>query len=55
MVECEASTFPLDNLTKVSMAAHSTQCLIISTLICSLERGRHFGAFLPLILGIQWH
>ena len=26
MVECEASTFPLVNLTKVSMAAHSTQC-----------------------------
>ena len=26
MVECEASTFPLVNLTKVSTAAHSTQC-----------------------------
>ena len=26
MVECEASTFRLVNLTKVSMAAHSTQC-----------------------------
>ena len=26
MVECEASMFPLVNLTKVSMAAHSTQC-----------------------------
>ena len=25
MVECEASTFPLVNLTKVSTAAHSTQ------------------------------
>ena len=31
MVECEASTFPLVNLTKVSTAAHSTQCLIILT------------------------
>ena len=29
MVECEASTFPLDNLTKVSTAAHSTQYPII--------------------------
>ena len=26
MVEWEASTFPLVNLTKVSTAAHSTQC-----------------------------
>ena len=26
MVECEASTFSLVNLTKVSTAAHSTQC-----------------------------
>ena len=26
MVGCEASTFPLVNLTKVSTAAHSTQC-----------------------------
>ena len=26
MVECEASTFHLVNLTKVSTAAHSTQC-----------------------------
>ena len=26
MVDCEASTFPLVNLTKVSTAAHSTQC-----------------------------
>ena len=33
MVECEASTFPLDNLTKVSTAAHSTQYPIILTLI----------------------
>ena len=39
MVDCEASTFPLVNLTKVSTAAHSTQCLIISTLNCLLERG----------------
>ena len=30
MVECEASTFPLVNSTKVSTAAHSTQCLVIS-------------------------
>ena len=26
MVECEASTFPLVNLTRVSTDAHSTQC-----------------------------
>ena len=26
LVECEASTFPLVNLTRVSTAAHSTQC-----------------------------
>ena len=30
MVDCEASTFPLVNLTKVSTAAHSTQCFVIS-------------------------
>ena len=39
MVNCEASTFPLVNLTRVSTAAHSTQCLIISTLNCLIERG----------------
>ena len=39
MVDCEASTFPLVNLTKVSTAAHSTQCLVISTLNCFIERG----------------
>ena len=55
MVDCEASKFPLVNLTKVSTAAHSTQYLIISTLNCSIERGRHFGALLSLMLGIQWH
>ena len=42
MVECEASTFPLVNLTKVSTAAHSTQCLSYH---CFMARKRHFGAF----------
>ena len=39
MVECEASTFPLVNLTKVSTAAHSTQYLVISILNCFMDRG----------------
>ena len=39
MVECEASTFPLVNLTKVSTAAHSTQCLVISILNGFMDRG----------------
>ena len=32
MVECEASTFPLVNLTKVSTAVHSIQYFILSLL-----------------------
>ena len=52
MVECEASTFPLANLTKVSTAAHSTQYFVISILNGFIDRGRHFGALLSSILGI---
>ena len=39
MAECEASMFPLVNLTKVSMAAHSTQYLVISILNGFMDRG----------------
>ena len=39
MVECEASMFPLVNLTKVSTAAHSTQYLVISILNDFMGRG----------------
>ena len=52
MVESEASTFPLANLTKVSTAAHSTQYFVISILNGLIDRGRHFGALLSSILGI---
>ena len=52
MVECEASTFPLDNLTKVSTAAHSTQYSIYH---CFMARKRHFGAFHSSIVNIYRH
>ena len=38
MVDCEASTFPLVNLTRVSTAAHSTQCFVISILNCFTDK-----------------
>ena len=52
MVECEASMFPLVNSTKVSTATHFAQCLIFLSLNCFMNRGRHFGVRLSLVLGI---
>ena len=40
-VECTASTFPLDNLTRVSMAVHSTKNLLSNHFLASQL---HFGA-----------
>ena len=39
MVEGEASTFPLVNVTKVSMAAHSIQYVAIPTLNGFMGKG----------------
>ena len=52
MVECEASMFPLVNLTKVSTAAHSSQYLFYH---CFMARKQHFGAFHSSIVNIYWH
>ena len=48
MVDCEASTFPLVNLTKVSTAAHSTQCFVIS--IIKLVHGQKVTFLVPFFL-----
>ena len=40
-VECTASTFPLDNLTRVSTAVHSTKNLLSNHFLTSQL---HFGA-----------
>ena len=45
-VECTASTFPLDILTRVSMAVHSTKNLLSNHFLTSQL---HFGASYPFI------
>ena len=51
-VECVAFTFPLDILTRLSMAAHSTKDFI-SNLIYSLSA--HFGISITFIAYIYWY
>ena len=48
-VECTASTFPLDNLTRVSRAVHSTKNLLSNRFLASQL---HFGASYSFITRI---
>ena len=45
-VECTASTFPLDNLTRVSTAVHSTKNLLSNHFLTSQL---HFGSLYSFI------
>ena len=51
-VECTASTFPLDNLTRVSKAVHSTKNLLSNHFLASQL---HFGTSYSFIACIYWH
>ena len=51
-VECTASMFPLDNLTRVSTAVHSTKNLLSNHFLASQL---HFGASYSFIACIYWH
>ena len=52
IVECEASTFPLDNLTMVSMAVHSTK-ILLSNYFPAPQL--NFGALHSFVAFIYWH
>ena len=52
MVECEPSTFPLVNLTKVSTTAHSSQCLCYFNL--KLFRGKRVTFWRPSFFNIGY-
>ena len=51
-VECTASTFPLDNLIRVSMAVHSTKNLLSNHFLTSQLP---FGTLFSFIACIYWH
>ena len=51
-VECTASMFPLDNLTRVSTAVHSNKNLLSNHFLASQL---HFGTSYSFIACIYWH
>ena len=52
IVECKASMFPLDNLTRVSPAVHSTKILLSNYFPASQL---NFGTLHSFVASIYWH